>query len=195
MSSESNEPKPESRSDRLPFEPTQNRKKPAQTDDTAAAKTAKKSAKKPSGENRQSAAKQKRSADSVAKTPKADKPKASQGRRSSPDQTAIPKVVSDRMARRMAIFCGIPTVLGISTFIVSYFLVTKGWFKLPNVAVVLVSMGFLGLGVIGLTYGILSASWDEERVGSWFGYEEFSVNFGRMRGAWKEAKAKKTIGD
>ncbi|NJK54065.1 MAG: DUF3464 family protein, partial [Leptolyngbyaceae cyanobacterium SU_3_3] len=139
--------------------------------------------------------KQTRSADSVAKAPKADKPKAVPRQRSSPDQTAIPKVVSDRHGPADGYFCGIPTVLGISTFIVSYFLVTKGWFKLPNVAVVLVSMGFLGLGVIGLTYGILSASWDEERVGSWFGYEEFSVNFGRMRGAWKEAKEKKTIGD
>ena len=92
------------------------------------------------------------------------------------------------MARRMAFFCGIPTVLGIATFVVSYFIVTKGIYKLPNAAVVLVSMLFFGLGVVGLSYGLLSASWDEERVGGLLGASEFSTNLGRLTGAWKEAR-------
>lgn len=109
---------------------------------------------------------------------------------SSSRSMAVPEVVSRRMARRMGIFCGIPTGLGVLTFVVSYLVVTNQWFKLPNVVVVLVSMGCFGLGVVGLSYGVLSASWDEERVGSWFGWEEFTVNFGRVVASWRAARQK-----
>ncbi|MBD2021241.1 PAM68 family protein [Leptolyngbya sp. FACHB-36] len=109
---------------------------------------------------------------------------------SSTERAAMPVAVSRRMARRMGFFCGIPTSLGMLTFIVSYIVVTQQWFKLPNVAVVLVSMGFFGLGVLGLSYGVLSASWDEERVGSWFGWEEFTINFGRLAASWRAARQK-----
>ncbi len=106
------------------------------------------------------------------------------------DEMAIPKVVSDRMARRMAVFCGVPTALGIATFIVSYFILSHGWLKLPNAAVVLVSMGFFGLGVLGLSYGVISASWDEEIVGSKLGWQQFTTNWGRMTSAWRSARQK-----
>ncbi|MGV0027855.1 photosystem II biosynthesis protein [Phormidesmis priestleyi] len=191
MSSESKEPK-ELKSERLPFEPAQTRKKPVQKADSkpAADKGTRKPAKKSSTERRKSS-----QAEKPPDSPTAKQPKTSKVRRSTPDQLGIPKVVSDRMARRMVSFCALPTLLGMLTFVVSYFVVTQGWFKLPNVVVLLVSMGWLGLGVIGLSYGILSASWDEERVGTRLGYEEFSTNFGRLRAAWKESREKTTIGD
>lgn len=100
----------------------------------------------------------------------------------------IPDVVSRRMARRMLAFCGIPSGLGLSSFVVSYWIVNNGYFKVPTTAVLLVSLGLFGLGVLGLTYGILSASWEEDRVGSWWGWEEFSINFGRMSKAWGERR-------
>jgi len=107
----------------------------------------------------------------------------------------IPEDVSKRMVRRMAIFSGIPTGLGISSFFVFYLVVTQEWFNIPNTAVLLVSLGLFGLGVLGLSYGIFSTSWDEGRAGSLLGTEEFSVNVGRMFSAWrnarKEAKEKK----
>ncbi|HLO51795.1 MAG TPA: PAM68 family protein [Kamptonema sp.] len=103
---------------------------------------------------------------------------------------AIPEVVSKRMIRRMALFCGVPTAGGMATFIASYLVVSKGWLPLPNSAVVLLSMGFLGLGVLGLSYGVLSASWDEENPGSKLGWEEFTTNFGRMRAAWRSQQPK-----
>lgn len=108
----------------------------------------------------------------------------------SPAATAVPEVISKRMARRMGVFCGIPTSLGMLTFVVSYLVVTQHWLKLPNIAVVLVSMGFFGLGVLGLTYGVLSASWDEERVGSLIGWKEFTLNFGRLVESWRSARQK-----
>lgn len=131
------------------------------------------------------------------KKPAATIAKASSESASLPEEKAgsakpapIPAVVSSRMARRMAFFCGIPTALGMATFVISYIVVTQDWFKLPNVAVVLVSMGFFGLGVLGLSYGVLSASWDEERVGTRLGWEEFTTNFGRLTASWKSARQK-----
>ncbi|MGB8687027.1 MAG: PAM68 family protein [Microcoleus sp.] len=103
---------------------------------------------------------------------------------------SIPEAVSRRMISRIALFCGLPTLLGISTFFVSYLIVSKGLFDLPNTAVLLVSMGCFGLGVLGLSYGLLSASWDEEVPGSSLGWEEFNTNFGRMREVWRAAKPK-----
>jgi hypothetical protein len=107
---------------------------------------------------------------------------------------AIPEVVSKRMVRRMALLCGVPTVLGIATFFVSYFLVTNLGLKLPNVAVVLVSIGFFGLGVLGLSYGVLSASWDEEIPGTLLGWNEFTTNLGRMTAAWRSNRQNKAEG-
>lgn len=104
----------------------------------------------------------------------------------------IPQVVSRRMAGRMAFFCGIPTALGMLTFVVSYLIVINHWFKVPTAAVLLVSLGFFGLGVLGLSYGVLSASWDENRVGTWLGWNEFILNFGRMRESWRSARAQRS---
>jgi hypothetical protein len=104
--------------------------------------------------------------------------------------TGIPEAVSRRMVKRMAVFCGLPTLLGMSTFVVSYLVITNGLYEVPTYAVLLVSLGFFGLGVLGLSYGALSASWDEETPGSRLGLAEFATNWGRMTGAWKaERKA------
>ncbi|NES81364.1 MAG: DUF3464 family protein [Moorea sp. SIO2B7] len=102
--------------------------------------------------------------------------------------SAIPDSVSKRMIRRMALFSGIPTALGISSFFIFYWIVRQDWFELPTVVVLMVSMGFFGLGVLGLTYGILSTSWDEDRLGSWWGWQDFTINFSRMTSAWRAAR-------
>lgn len=102
--------------------------------------------------------------------------------------SAIPDGVSKRMIGRMIAFSGLPTALGVSSFFIFYWIVTNQIFKVPTTAVVLVSMGFFGLGVIGLSYGILSASWDEDTPGSFWGFPEFKLNFSRMISAWRAAR-------
>lgn len=102
--------------------------------------------------------------------------------------SGIPEVVSQRMGRRMAVFSGVPSFLGMATFVVSYYLVSQQHYELPNSAVLLVSLGFFGLGVVGLSYGLLSASWDPEQVGSLLGTEQFGLNFSRASDAFKEAR-------
>ena len=156
---------------RLPFEPSKKRQKPDKN-------TTKKSDKQPPAP--------KKSGNKSLET-------AQKSQRTAPltkEDMAIPKVVSDRMARRMAVFCGLPTALGMVTFVVSYLIVSHSWFKLPTVVVVLVSMGFFGLGVLGLSYGVLSASWDEEILGSKLGWQEFTTNWGRMMSAWRSTRQK-----
>jgi VIT1/CCC1 family predicted Fe2+/Mn2+ transporter len=100
--------------------------------------------------------------------------------------TGIPEVVSRRMIKRMALFSGVPSALGMSTFIVSYLVVSKDWVALPTYAVLLVSLGWFGLGVVGLSYGVLSASWEEDQPGTRLGIDEFKLNWGRMTENWKE---------
>jgi hypothetical protein len=163
--------------DRLPFEPTKSRKKPEKKVAAAPAKPERKSEPRKSGS--------KSNAKKVAATAKGDRPV-----QNAATSMSVPDVVSRRMVRRMALFCGIPSALGISTFFVSYFVITHDLVVLPNVAVVLVSMGFFGLGVVGLSYGVLSASWDEATTGSALGWSEFRTNLGRMTEAWRSAGKK-----
>lgn len=116
----------------------------------------------------------------LASTPKlASKPKRSK-------EGGIPEAVSRRMVQRVAWFAGVPSLLGMSTFIVSYVAVTHG-VPLPTYAVLLVSLGWFGLGVLGVSYGVMSASWDEE-AGSALGLSELQINWGRMSSAWRETR-------
>lgn len=112
----------------------------------------------------------------------------SRSSRQNSNLSAIPDVVSKRMGRRMAVFCGIPSALGMSSLFVFYWLKVKEVVELPPYAAFAVSFGFLGLGVLGLSYGLFSASWDEDRTGSTWGGDEFKVNLGRTRDAWKASK-------
>jgi hypothetical protein len=102
--------------------------------------------------------------------------------------SAIPEEVSQRMVRRMAFFSGIPTSLGIASFFVFYWIVSRELLELPPYTVVLVSMGLFGLGVVGLSYGLISASWDEGRLGTRVGWEEFKANIKRLIAAWRSAR-------
>lgn len=126
---------------------------------------------------------------SVSKAASTSRPRVSRSPRA---DSGIPEVVSRRMLRRMALFSGIPSALGMSTFGVSYWVVSQEIFPLPTYAVLFVSLGWFGLGVVGLTYGVLSASWEEDSLGSKVGLEEFKVNLGRMTEAWQKNGDRKT---
>ncbi|MEB3215936.1 MAG: PAM68 family protein [Nostocales cyanobacterium 94392] len=106
-------------------------------------------------------------------------------------EMAIPQVVSQRMIRRVAWLCGVPTILGILSLVVSYLLIIYTDIKLPPILVLLVNMGLFGLGVLGISYGVLSASWDEDRMGTRLGLNEFAINWGRMVAGWRETRQKK----
>ena len=136
--------------------------------------------------------KPKKAAPEAAKQPEKKPRSTSRSSRPNSNLSAIPDVVSKRMGRRMAIFCGIPSVLGMSSLFIFYWLKVKEVVELPPYLAFAVSFGFLGLGVLGLSYGLFSASWDEERAGSAWGADEFKVNLGRTKDAWKASKEANT---
>ena len=45
--------------------------------------------------------------------------------------SGIPKYVADRMARRIFFTAGIPTIMGMSVFVVSYIIVTRNIAEIP----------------------------------------------------------------
>ena len=96
----------------------------------------------------------------------------------------IPKEVANRMARRVAIATGIPTLSGMGVFIGSYILISKGIAEIsPTITLVTSATCFL-VGLLGLSYGILSASWDKSK-GSLLGLENIRTNISRMKDAFK----------
>ncbi|NER80700.1 MAG: DUF3464 family protein, partial [Leptolyngbya sp. SIO1D8] len=106
----------DSERDRLPFEPTRKQKKKQKVEAAAASR----------------------------KAPKAGtKSESSSSHRSkrSKEDTSIPEVVSRRMLRRMIFFSGIPVGTGVLIFFASYFAITRDLVQLPNVAVLLVTLG------------------------------------------------------
>lgn len=151
--------------ERLPFEPKRKRQKVQKT--------------KPSSSQ---------SVDSSQSNTSAKAQSSSSVRRYSRDETSIPEVVSRRMFKRMIFFSGIPVSLGLLMFFASYVIITQGIAELPNVAVLLTTLLCFGLSVVGLSYGALSASWEEETVGTLFGIEQFQVNFERLLGSWRQAR-------
>ena len=100
--------------------------------------------------------------------------------------SGIPKYVADRMARRILFTAGIPTILGMSVFIVSYIIVTRNIAEIPPSSTIAISALFFLLGLAGLSFGILSASWDKE-PGSFFGIENIPMNIQRAKAAFKPA--------
>ena len=103
-----------------------------------------------------------------------------------PSNSGIPKYVADRMARRIFFTAGIPTIMGMSVFIVSYIIVTRNIAEIPPSSTIAISALFFLLGLAGLSFGILSASWDKE-PGSLFGIENIPMNIQRAKAAFKPA--------
>ncbi|QEY31495.1 DUF3464 family protein [Synechococcus sp. RSCCF101] len=112
-------------------------------------------------------------------------------RRSSP----IPAQVSGRMARRVAVFTGVPSLLAMGVFVGSYLLVSRGGMEIPPALTLLVSGAFFLLGLVGLSYGVLSASWDTNAPGSLLGFEQLGVNLALLRASIRVRQAPAASGD
>ncbi|MGB3403500.1 MAG: PAM68 family protein [Microcoleaceae cyanobacterium] len=166
----------------LPFEPTKSRKKANKAQSQPAAQTNTPPSSPATASSRNST------------RPKPDNNKKSQ-RPARSAEASIPEVVSQRMVGRMVMFSGIPLLMALGIFVGSYFIVVNEILVLPNTAVLLTSLGCFGLSVVGLSYGLFSASWDEETSGSALGWSEFKLNIGRAWDGWKSARQNKASND
>lgn len=101
---------------------------------------------------------------------------------------AIPPEVSRRMVRRILVFSGIPSGLGLSSFFINYYLLTNHVVALPPYFTLVESLTLFGLGFLGISYGVFSASWDPN-PGSLLGIGEFRRNLGNVIQHWRESAA------
>ncbi len=104
-------------------------------------------------------------------------------------ESFIPKPIANRMARRIIFTTGIPTLLGMGIFVLSYVVIVKGIAEIPPSLTLTSSALCFFIGLLGLSYGILSASW-EDSPGSLLGLEHIGPNIQRMRSAFKKPSPK-----
>jgi hypothetical protein len=123
-----------------------------------------------------------------------DSSKSGQPTASPARQKGIPEVVSNRMARRIAITTGFPTLLGMGVFIASYLLVSRQILDIPPGVTLLASGACFLLGLLGLSYGVLSSSW-ENAPGTLLGAEQIVLNLGRLRAAMGAGRPLPNAGD
>jgi len=98
------------------------------------------------------------------------------------DAAAIPERVAQRMGKRMLPFVGIPLFGSAMTFVGFWYLAVYKDMEFQPAIVAVTSVGFLAIGLFGITYSMLSTNWDDDgREGSALGVDEFQKNVGSLR--------------
>lgn len=105
------------------------------------------------------------------------------------DAGTLPEAVANRMIRRIVTFGGTPLLLLFAFFALYFVLKYKYDITVLPVVVASSTLGSVGLATAGITYGILSSSWDDDE-GSALGWKEFKVNFMRARDGVASAVAR-----
>ena len=100
----------------------------------------------------------------------------------------VPDAVANRMIMRMATFGGVPVFLGIGVFVWFYFQATSEDNVFQPTAVAAATTVPWVLGLLGIGFGALSASWDEEDEGSALGVDVIKLNVGRLEDGVAPAK-------
>ncbi|GMI95707.1 photosynthesis affected mutant 68 [Hibiscus trionum] len=89
----------------------------------------------------------------------------------------IPEVVTNRMISRMGLSVGIPLFIGLLFFPFFYYLKVGLKIDVPTWVPFIVSFFFFGTALLGVSYGIVSSSWDPMREGSLLGWNEAQKNW------------------
>ena len=95
------------------------------------------------------------------------------------------------MARRVAVFTGLPSLAGMGVFVLSYVLMTRGIADIAPGVTLATSGFFFLLGLAGLSYGVLSASWEDDN-GTLLGLENVKPNLQRMKESIRAQKQSKS---
>ncbi|KAG6687994.1 hypothetical protein I3842_11G102400, partial [Carya illinoinensis] len=93
------------------------------------------------------------------------------------DQGVIPEVVTNRTISRMGFSVGIPLFIGLLFFPFFYHLKVGLEIDVPTWVPFIVSFFFFGSALLGVSYGIVSSSWDPMREGSLLGWNEAQKNW------------------
>jgi len=101
---------------------------------------------------------------------------------------AIPERVAQRMGKRMIPFVGIPLFGSFASFIGFWYLAVYKDMEFQPAVVATTSFAFLAIGLLGITYSVVSSSWDDDRDGSVLGVDEFQKNVGSLRDGLSRTK-------
>ncbi|CAM6117088.1 unnamed protein product [Calypogeia fissa] len=93
------------------------------------------------------------------------------------EDEGVPEVVTNRMLKRIAFTVGLPLVFGLLLFPLFYYLKVVSKLDVPEWLPLIVSMVTFGTAGFGITYGVVSSSWDPAREGSLLGWKEAQVNW------------------
>eukprot|EP00558_Chaetoceros_sp_UNC1202_P006446 CAMPEP_0197245588 /NCGR_PEP_ID=MMETSP1429-20130617/10331_1 /TAXON_ID=49237 /ORGANISM="Chaetoceros sp., Strain UNC1202" /LENGTH=278 /DNA_ID=CAMNT_0042706119 /DNA_START=71 /DNA_END=907 /DNA_ORIENTATION=- len=98
-----------------------------------------------------------------------------------PDAAVIPEPVAQRMGKRMLPFVGVPLFGGMGAFVAFWYFATYKNYEFQPALVAFSTIAILVFGLLGITYSVMSASWDVEEEGSALGFDEFKKNLGSIR--------------
>ena len=99
---------------------------------------------------------------------------------SDPSVGAVPELVANRMIRRIGFFFGVPVFGGLCIFVAAVFVSKKYDIVIPPYVMAYATQIPFVVGLAGITYAILSSSWDDQ-PGWLLGLQEFKTNFGRIK--------------
>lgn len=83
---------------------------------------------------------------------------------SDPSVGAVPELVANRMLGRIIVFFGIPVFGGLAIFVTAFFASKYYDLTIPPVVIAYATQLPFVLGLAGISYAILSSSWDEVRI-------------------------------
>jgi len=102
---------------------------------------------------------------------------------------AIPDRVADRMGKRMLPFVGVPLFGGMGAFVAFWYFATYRDVEFQPAVVATATVSILAVGLLGITYSVMSASWDpDSEGGSALGVEEFNSNLGEIKSGLKRSR-------
>eukprot|EP00850_Spirogloea_muscicola_P021778 SM000261S09977 [mRNA] locus=s261:129618:129926:- [translate_table: standard] len=89
----------------------------------------------------------------------------------------MPEEVTNRILKRLSLTVAVPLVVGLSFFPLFWYLKVVRKVDLPEWLPLLTSLLTFGTAAAGISYGVLSTSWDPRREGTLLGWKETRANF------------------
>jgi hypothetical protein len=113
----------------------------------------------------------------------------------SSEGAVIPEKVAQRMGKRMLPFVGIPLFGSMTTFVGFWYMAAYRDMEYQPALVAASTIVVLAVGLVGITYSIMSTSWDTDREGSGLGLDEFSKNLGNIKEGLSRSKQNQILRD
>jgi len=101
---------------------------------------------------------------------------------------AIPEKVAMRMGKRMLPFVGIPLFGVMGAFVTFWYFAVYKNLQFETGLVAATTIAILVAGLLGITYSVMSASWDEDREGTLVGTDEFKRNLDTIKGGLSRSR-------